>query len=161
MAIYIKSENLKTLNDISNIVNSLILSLSANVPFHESLKISINSIRYIRFKEEYKKFVDNYIVYNFDMIKAVEDFQNKFNSYEFKMFLSILIDCEKDGNLLENLEIFSQTLDIIYFKYLKSKSAKRIIYVSLATVVSLINILFLVMYPIIVSITSNMENIFK
>jgi Flp pilus assembly protein TadB len=158
---YKKQENIKIINDISNIVQSVILSLSANMSLYESLKLSLENISYKRFKLEYENFVNDYIMYNFNILKAINEFENKFNSYEFNMFLSILIQGEKEGKLLENLEIFNSSLELMYFKYLKYKESQRIIFVSFATVISVINSFIIVMYPIGVQITQNLSEIFK
>lgn len=159
--VYKKAENIKIINEISNIVQSQILSLSANMPFYESLKISLKSIHYKRFIIEYQKFIDNYEMYNFNILRAIEDFKRKFDSYEFNMFLTVLLECEREGNALENLEAFDKTLDLAYFKYLKLKSTNRIIFISVATVISLINVFLIVMYPIAIQISQNITDIFK
>ncbi len=159
--IFQRLENVKIINEISNIVYSLILSLSANMSLYNSMKISINSIRYKRFAKEYEVFVNNYKMYNFNIQKAVEEFKLKFNSYEFNMFISILIECEKQGNILENLEVFSETLEVMSFKFQKLKSANRVVFVSFSTVISMINIFIIVMYPIFTQISSNLIKIFK
>ena len=158
---YKKVENIKIINDISNIVQSLILSLSANMSLYEALKLSENNISQKRLKLEYNKFINNYLIYNFNMLKAINEFENKFNCYEFNMFLSILIQGEKEGELLENLEGFSSSLELIYFKYLKYKSSQRILFVLLATIISVLNSFVIVMYPIITQIGQNLSDIFK
>jgi hypothetical protein len=100
-------------------------------------------------------------MYNFNILRAIEDFKEKFSSYEFNMFLTVLKECEREGNAVESLEAFGKTLDFAYFKYLKLKSANRIIFVSLATVISLINIFLIIMYPIAIQISQNLTDIFK
>lgn len=142
-------------------MDNLILSLSCKISFHEALKISSESIIYPRLKFEYKNFINNYLMYNFDIIKSTEEIKEKFEFYEFNMFLSIIIDCQKEGNYVENLEAFSNTLEMLYFKSLKYNQAKRILFISFATIISLINILVIVMYPIILTVLENMTYIFK
>lgn len=93
---FIRKENLILIGEISNIVQSLILSLSTNMTLYQALQVSINSLRYSRFKECYKKFVDDYLLFNLNIRRAVEDFKNKFNSYEFNMFIGVLLDSEKN-----------------------------------------------------------------
>ncbi len=100
-------------------------------------------------------------MYNFDIIKSTEEIKEKFKFYEFNMFLSIIIDCQREGNYIENLEAFSNTLEMLYFKSLKYNQAKRILFISFATIISLINILVIVMYPIILTVLENMTYIFK
>lgn len=157
---YSKSENLKLISQISNIVQSLIISLSASVPLKEALKISINVIKYDRFKKAYEKFINDYIMYNLNMRMAIENFSKKFNSYEFNMFISILSDLDKEGNMIEGLEIFSGTLENLYFKYLRYKASKNFLLVSFSTVISLINIFAIVAYPMFIQISDGLKNIF-
>lgn len=155
-----KNESLKLINEISNIVQSLILSLSTSMPLKEALKISVNVIKYDRLKRAYEKFVNDYIMYNLNMKKGIEEFSKKFNSYEFNMFIAILSDLDKEASMIEGLEIFSNTLENLYFKYLRYKANKNFLFVSLSTVISLINIFALVGYPMLVQISDGLKNIF-
>ena len=93
---YIRKENLILIGEISNIVQSLILSLSTNMTLNQALQISVNSLRYDRFKQNYKKFVDDYSLFNLNLKRSLEDFKIKFNSYEFNMFIGVLLDSEKN-----------------------------------------------------------------
>ena len=157
---YSKGENLKLISQISNIVQSLIISLSASVPLKEALKISVNVVKYDRFKKAYEKFINDYIMYNLNMRMAVENFSKKFNSYEFNMFISILSDLDKEGNMVEGLEIFSGTLENLYFKYLRYKAGKNFLLVSFSTIISLINIFAVVAYPMFIQISDGLRSIF-
>ncbi|MEG2348096.1 MAG: hypothetical protein RSB67_00420 [Clostridia bacterium] len=159
--IYRKNEDVKITNQISNIVQSQILSLSSGMPIYESLKASISSISNKRFKFEFSTFLDNYQLFNFNIQKAIYEFEKKFTSIEFKMYISILLQSEKEGKILENLEIFSDTLDFSYFKYLKFKSVKKIALISVCTIVSLLNSFLVIMYPIGIQISENLIQIFK
>jgi len=159
--IYIKNESLKIINDISEVTSSLKLALSCNIPLHESLKYVTNNIEYKRFREKFDLFVNDYLMYNFNMIKAVDNFRLKFNSYEFNMFLNIIIQGEKEGKMVESLTMFSETLDLSYFKYLKYNETKRVVFVTMASIVSLVNITIMAIYPIIMQISDNLQNIFS
>lgn len=155
-----RKENLNLIGEISNIVQSLILSLETNISIYQALYISYHTLKYKRFKENYKKFVDNYMLYNLNTKRALEDFSKKFNSYEFNMFVSILLDSNKNIGLKEGLEAFSKTLDVVYFKYLRYRQEKNFLIVSLFTVVSLINIFLLVGYPMAMQISDGFKNLF-
>ena len=61
---FIKKENMNLIHEISNVVQSLELSLSANIPIYKSLAISVNVIKYKRFKNSYIKFIEDYKMYN-------------------------------------------------------------------------------------------------
>lgn len=158
---YSKNESLKIINDISELSNNLKLALSCNIPLHDALNYVKNNIEYKRFKEAFELFINDYMMYNFNMIKAIDNFKQKFNSYEFNMFLNIILQGEKEGKIVESLNVFSETLELSYFKYLKYKEAKRILFVTLASIISLINISILAVYPIIMQISENLQNIFS
>lgn len=158
---YSKRESIIIINEISNIVQNIILSLSANMTLYDSLKSGINVINYDRFKNEYSRFVENYMMYNFDMIKAVSIFSSKFSSFEFNMFLSLLTQGEKEGNLIEILETFSDSLELSYFKTLKYKSSSRTLIIVISTMILLINSFAIVLYPLMIEISSSFVEIFK
>jgi len=156
-----KNESIIINSEISNIVQNIILSLSAKMTLYDSLKSSVNSISYNRLKKEYSKFVENYIMYNFNILKAISIFSDKFNSYEFYMFLSLLAQGEKEGNMIEILDTFYDSLQLTYLKNLKYKSSKRSIMIVLSTIVVLINSFVIVLYPIIIEISSSFAEMFK
>ncbi len=160
LAIFKKSEKIKIFTDITVIVEILLLSLTARLTLFESFKTCVENLKYKRFKEEFIKFINDYEMYNFNVKKAANEIIDKFDSYEFNMLMSVIIQSEKDGNLVQNLQVYNNTLDLAYFKKLKYDASKRLMYVTIATVVSIINILFLVLYPMLVEITSNLEVIF-
>ncbi|MDD2376863.1 MAG: hypothetical protein PHD15_05520 [Clostridia bacterium] len=159
--IYTKNESVKIINDISEVSNNLKLALSCNIPLHESLKYVKDNIEYARFKEGFNIFINDYLLYNFNMIKAIDNFKLKFNSYEFNMFLNIILQGDREGKIIESLIVFSETLELSYFKYLKYKEVKRILFVTLASIISLINIIILAIYPIATQISENLQNIFN
>ena len=84
----------------------------------------------------------------------------KFNSYELTLFLTTLIQGENEGQFVESLERYKEVLEINYFKYLKRKALTKSLYVTLGTVLSLVNLVAIVMYPIIVQVIDNLQLIF-
>lgn len=161
ISLHLKNESIIINNEISNIVQSIILSLSANMTIYDSLKSSINSIGYNRLKKEYSKFVEDYMMYNFNIFKATAIFSNKFNSYEFYTFLSLLTQGEKEGNMVEILETFYDSLQLSYIRNLKYKSSTRTIMIIISTIIILINSFVIVLYPIIIEISSSFTQMFK
>lgn len=158
---YSKNESIIINNEISNIVQNIILSLSANMTFYDSLKSAENSINYDRLKKEYSKFIENYMMYNFNIFKATSIFSTKFNSYDFYMFLSLLSQGEKEGNIIEILESFYDSLQLKYFKNLRYKASIRSTMIIISTLILLINSFAIVLYPIIIEISSSFTEMFK
>ena len=65
--IYKKSESNIIVEEISNIVQNLILALVTDMNLYNSLKSCVGVINYTRLKDEYEKFVENYMLYNFKL----------------------------------------------------------------------------------------------
>ena len=158
---YTKNERNILINEIKNLTNSIVLSLSAYGTLEYALNIAKNSLTYPRLIREFNKFIYEYKMNGYNIKKAALNLENKFNSYELSLLLSTLIRGDVEGNLLENLEKFVDTLELNYFKYLKKKSTERLMYVTLGTVISLINIILVVMYPIFKQVLDNLQVIFS
>lgn len=158
---YTKNEKNILINEVKNLTNSIVLSLSAYGTLEYALNIARNALTYPRFIAELDKFIYEYKMYGYNIKLAAINLEKKFNSYELSLFLSTLIQGDAEGNLLENLEKFSETLELNYFKYLKKKSAERLMYVTLGTVLSLVNIVLVVMYPIFKQVLDNLQVIFS
>lgn len=156
-----KSENILIINELQSIVNNMIICLSAYTTLKEALDVSVKSIVYKRLQKELEIFVRSYELFGYDIQRASNTLDGKFESYELGMFISILKQSEREGNILENLEKFSSILDLSYFKYLKRQSARRLFNVTLGTVLLLVDIALIVMYPIFVQVMQNLQTIFK
>lgn len=156
-----KNESNILINEIKNVTNSIILGLSAYGTLENSLNIAKTTIEYPRFLCEFEKFIYEYKMYGYNIKQAAINLEKKFKSYELSLFLSTLIQGDKEGSLQESLEKFSETLELNYFKYLKKKSAQRLLYVTLGTVFSLVNIILVVMYPILKQVIDNLQVIFS
>lgn len=154
-----KNESIVIIDDLLKITENLLLSLSSNMSVYKSLKISISLVKYNRLKEELSLFISDYEMYNFNIEKSVDNIRNKFNSFEFNIFLDILVQGEKEGKLISNLEMFSETLELSYFKTLKYKESKRITLVVMSCIVCLINISVTAIYPLFTQVISSIGNI--
>lgn len=159
LMVYQKRENVQMINELSNVVQNIILSLSANLSLVQAMQVSKMSIQYTRFYTEFDTFIHHYEMYGYQMAKAVEDFESKFHSYEFNMFLSILVQGEKEGNIQELLEAFYQSLQLLYFKYRRLISSQRVLLVSLSAAIVLVHSTVLVMYPIVVQVSQQLTEI--
>ena len=158
---YTKDERNILINEIRNLTNSIVLSLSAHGTLEYALNIAKNSLKYPRLINEFDKFIYEYKMNGYNIKQAALNLEKKFNSYELSLFLSTLVRGDVEGNLLDNLERFVETLELNYFKYLKRKSTERLMYVTLGTVISLVNIILVVMYPIFKQVLDNLQVIFS
>lgn len=162
MIIYIfnKKQNIKMVIDVDSICQILILSMSIQMPLYEALRLCINAIKYDKFKNEFEKFVNSYILYNFNMSKAIDEFSDKFNCYEFKLLLGILNQIESNGNIIENLEYLSKIIELSYQKFLKYIQTINSVYVGISLVLSLIDIMMIIIYPLFSQISQNLNLVF-
>jgi len=158
---YIKSQNIKLIKELKIINFNLMLQISAYVPFKDALKGAVNQICDKDIRKHFNKFVYDYEVMGFSIKKPAEKLITKFKSEELTSFVQMLVQCENEGNIIENLERFNTTLDMSYFKYLNSKALKRATYMIVGTIIMLINIAILCMYPMLVQMNNSLQMIFS
>lgn len=158
---YIKTQNTKIIKELKLLNTNLILALSSYVSFSDSLKSVCKNIQDNNIRKSFSQFIYEYEMMGFNIKKPAENLCAKFSSTELKAFMQILIDCENEGNVIENLERFNTTLELSYFKYLNSLATKRMMYLIFGTALILINIIAISLYPILVQVINNLEVIFS
>ncbi len=158
--LFTKKERFILIGELNTIVSSLIISITSFSPLNKSLELAGKDIKYKRFKEAYSTFVKTYIMNGYNIKPPAKSLMNKFNSYELTLFLTTLIQGESEGSFVESLERYKEVLDTNYLKYLKRKAGTKILYVTLGTVLSLISLVLIVMYPIIMQVIYNLQLIF-
>lgn len=159
--IFKNNERILVIKNLRKIVNAIIISLSASLTLEDSIKSCVEIIDYIRLKKEFEIFIRNYRTYGYNMRKAINILKQKFNYYEVELFLSTLLNGESDGNLMESLEKYNMVLDMSYSKYLAKEKSNRLLYLTFGTILSLINIIIIVMYPMFIEVTENLKMIFS
>ncbi len=157
---FTKKEKHILISELNGIVSSLILSLSSFSSLNQSLELAGKNITYKRFKDAYSLFVKTYVMNGFSLKNPARTLMNKFKSYELTLFLTTLIQGETEGQFIESLERYKEVLEINYFKYLKRKALTKSLYLTLVTVLSLVNLVAIVMYPIIMQVIDNLQLIF-
>jgi len=161
ISMYKKNEKVLIIKELRNIVNAINISLSASLTLEEAIKSSGNVITYKRLKNAYEKFIIDYKVSSYNIRKAINLLREKFNYYEMELFVSTLINSEREGNIIQSLEKYNMILDISYSKYLSKENSKRLLYLTFGTIISLINIIIIVMYPLFIEMSSNLQMIFR
>lgn len=157
---FIKKEKYILISELDGVVSSLILSLTAFSTLSQALEIAGKNIKYKRLKNAYDIFVKTYIMNGYVLKRPAETLKNKFNSYELTLFLTTLLQGEKEGELIDVMTRCKEVLEMNYFKYLKRRATLKTLYVTLGTVVALINLALIVMYPIIMQVLDNLRLIF-
>lgn len=160
MYLFTKKEKNILIGELNTIVSSLIISITSFSPLSSSLELAGKDIKYKRFKEAYSIFVKTYIMNGYNIKLPAKSLMNKFDSYELTLFLTTLIQGENEGAFVESLERYKEVLDANYLKYLKRKTGIKMLYVTLGTVLSLVGLVLIVMYPIIMQVIQNLQLIF-
>lgn len=155
------NEKITIINELRNITNAIMISLSASVPFEEAINNAISVIKNKRLRKNYEIFASNYRLSGYNLQKSINQLLEKFDYYEVDLFASTLINSEKEGNVMQALIKYNVILDISYSKYLSKENSKRLMYLTSGTVISLFNIIVIVMYPIFVEVSTNLQMIFK
>ncbi len=157
--LYKKQENKKVIIDISNIVQSLVLSLSCNVTLYEALNLSIDALSYNRFKKEIKDFIKYYKLYNFNVLKASVNILNKFQINELSLFINIIEEVQNKGGDCYVLKGFIDYLDMYKYKNSCFKNSLDTSLLVFITFLLIINSLILTIYPIFIQIIYNLDDI--
>lgn len=161
ISMFRKNEKILIVKELRNITNAINISLSASLTLEDAIKSSVNVIINKRLKKAYEEFIINYRISSYNIKKSINILKEKFNYYEMELFASTLINSERDGNIIQSLEKYDLILDISYSKYLAKENSKRMLYLTFGTIMSLVNIIIIVMYPLFIEMTSNLQMIFS
>ena len=157
--IFKKREKQKVINDISNIVQNLILSLACKTSLYNSLILSSNSITYDRLKYEINEFINSYRLYNFNVKKASYNLTKKMDIVELKLFINIIEEVQQKGNDEKILIGFLDYLDEFKIKNSSLKVSSNTFLIIFITFLLIINSFLIVIYPISIQIINNLNNI--
>ena len=156
---YRKKEKVYVINDLQQIINNLQISLVTSNSLYDSLKFSVKNISYIRFKNSFLDFIEEYRMYNYNIKKASEKLIYRFNQKELKTFLEILDGSESISNTLELIERFKQVVAKKEESALKGyyiKTNMKVIFISL---ILLCMSFVIVIYPISIQILESLNTI--
>lgn len=158
---YKNKEKCLLINELKNITNNLILYLSSYTSLKDSLNLIKPTIKNKRLYVAYEIFLKEYNMNGYKLNLPSRNLEAKFESYELSLFLTSLIQGDKEGNILDAILKYKETLEFNYFKYLKKKAGTRLLYVTFGTVLSLINIVLVIMYPIFMQVVDSLKIIFS
>lgn len=151
------AEKKKIIKDILTLILNLDLTLSVGHSLYNSLKFSINSLEYLRFKRAMFEFVEEYKIYNFDVLKAAKKLLNKFNITEIKMLIDILCDDKSIRNISDLLSTFKESITIKINNNLKIYYSKETYSILFFTVSLLIISFVIVIYPISAQVMNSLN----
>ena len=158
---YKNKEKYLLINELKNITNNLILYLSSYTSLKDSLNLIKPTIKNKRLYLAYDMFLKEYNMNGYKLSLPSRNLESKFESYELSLFLTSIIQGDKEGNVLDAVLKYKETLEFNYFKYLKKKASTRLLYVTFGTILSLINIVLVVMYPILMQVMDSLQIVFS
>jgi type II secretory pathway component PulF len=158
---HIKSRNQAIRNDLYNVVNSLYLQLSANIPLKDSLKYQFQNCKNKDFRKSIIEFSTTYELSGLNIEKATSYLKNSYDITEITIFCNALSETVNTGNIMEILENLSESLAESQIDQLKNKTREKVIYITFGVILALSNIIVLVFYPLLTSIGKGFNNIFR
>lgn len=159
--LYRKNRNSEICVDMLNVVDSIILQLSAELSLKDSLKFQYKNCKNDDFRKAILEFSTQYELSELNIEKSLEELKNKFDILELNMFCNSLKEYNKVGNIVDVLENLSDTLKIKYLEKVKEDTRTKVIYITFGVILALANIILITIYPLFVSIGQGFNNIFS
>lgn len=159
--IHMKNRNSEICVDLLNVVDSMILQLSAEVSLKDSLKYQYQNCKNNDFKKAILEFSTQYELSELNIETSLKELQNKFNILELNMFCNSLKEYNKVGNIIDILENLSENLKLKYMDKIKEDTRTKVLYITFGVVLALGNIILITFYPLFVSIGQGFNNIFS
>lgn len=159
--VYSKNRNTEICIDLLNVVNSIILQLSAEVTLKDSLKYQYQNCKNEDFRKAILEFSMEYQFSELNIEKSLKELKNKFDILELNMFCNSLKEYNKVGNIIDVLENLSETLKIKYMNKVKEDTRTKVLYITFGVITALGNIILITFYPLFISIGQGFNNIFS
>ena len=159
--LYRKNRNSEICVDLLNVVDSIILQLSAELSLKDSIKYQYKNCKNEDFRKAFLEFSTQYEFSELNIEESLEELKNKFDVLELNMFCNSLKEYNKVGNIIEVLENLSDTLKIKYLDKVKEDTRAKVLYITFGVILALGNIILVTIYPLFVSIGQGFNNIFS
>ena len=159
--LYAKNRNSEICVDLLNIVDSIVLQLSAEVSLKDSLKYQYQNCKNKDFRKAILEFSTQYEFSELNIEKSLRELKNKFDILELNMFCNSLKEYNKVGNIIEILENLSNILKVKYMDKIKEDTRTKVLYITFGVILALGNIILVTFYPLFISIGQGFNNIFS
>ena len=150
-------EKRKILIDLMNVVETLSVQMSSNVPLKYTLKNLSDVCKYSRFKEAIRDLYLEYQLTGFSLTKALNKLKSKFSYAEILMFSSAVDQQVRGGN---SEAAYNNLLNILKDKnieYIESNTESKTTLLIVGVFIILINLLVMGCYPVIVEVNENLN----
>lgn len=151
----------KTLIDLLNIVESLSVQMSSNMPLKLALKSLPDICRYSKFKESMTDLYLEYQLTGFSLAKAVKKLKMKFPYTEILMFSSAIEQQARGG---DSESAYSNLLHILKDKnieYIENTTESKTVLLIVGVFIILINLLLMGCYPVIIEVNENLHTLLR
>ena len=159
--LYAKNRNTEICVDLVNVVDSIVLQMSAELSLKDSLKYQYQNCKNEDFRKAILEFSTEYQFSELNIEKSLKELKNKFDILELNMFCNSLKEYNKVGNIIDVLENLSETLKVKYMNKIKEDTRTKVLYITFGVITALGNIILITFYPLFVSIGQGFNNIFS
>jgi Flp pilus assembly protein TadB len=156
-----KSRDLVICSDLYNVINSLYLQLSANVPLKNALKFQFENCKNKEFRKAMIEFSTTYELSGYNIEKATNFLSNSFDITEINIFCNSLQELNSTNNITEILDNLSYSLQDKKIEQLKDSTRNKVVLITVGVIIALTNIIMLIFYPLFISIGKGFNNIFR
>lgn len=156
-----KSEKKKTLMDLLNIIESLNVQISSNMPLKLVLKNLPDICKYSRFKNMMTDLYLEYQLTGFSLTKSLRRLKEKFPYTEISMFASALEQHARGNNSAEAYNNLILVLKEKNIEYIENITESKTTILVIGVVIILINLLIMGCYPVIIEVSDNLDMLLR
>lgn len=159
--LYKKNRNNEICVDLLNVVDSIILQMSAEISLKDSLKYQYQNCKNKDFRKAMLEFSTQYAFSELNIEKSIKNLRDKFDILELNMFCNSLKEYNKVENIVDILENLSEMLKVKYIEKVKEDTRAKVLYITFGVIIALGNIILITFYPLFISIGQGFNSIFS
>lgn len=156
-----KNRNNEICVDLLNVVDSIILQMSAEISLKDSLRYQYQNCKNKDFKKAMLEFSTQYAFSELNIEKSIKNLRDKFDILELNMFCNSLKEYNKVENIIDILENLSEMLKMKYIEKVKEDTREKVLYITFGVIIALGNIILITFYPLFISIGQGFNSIFS
>ncbi len=156
-----KTRDLEICGDLYDVVNSVSLQLSSHMSLKDSLKYQYENCKNKDFKKALIELSTSYELSEYNIDFATNALRDKFEILEIDMFCNALQEYNQTSSITEILDNLSSILEEKQIEKHKDDTRSKIIYITIGVIIALINIIFLIFYPLFISLGQGFNSIFR
>lgn len=151
----------RTLIDLLNVVESLSVQMSSNMPLKFALKNLPDACKYSKFKDAMTDLYLEYQLTGFCLTKALKKLKSKFPYTEILMFASAVEQQARGANSEAAYSNLLQVLKDKNIEYVENSTENKTGLLIIGVFIILINLLIVGCYPVIVEVNQNLNTLLR